>query len=368
MLPVMTSASRWNGYLFSLLMLATMTYSLPELFRYAGQQDQALELYLDGDLARDFESRFDQELPLRDAAIHFWGNLRYLLFHEGQDGVVLGQEDWLYSAEELRYPAHLERIIPAHIEKLESAHRALTERGQRLILLPVPMKITTYPEYLGQRLPDPIRTLSPAFAETLTQLQLPFVDLISAFNLQRDTSPLFLARDTHWSPQGARLAAETIAAALPQLSGNRHYRTEQLTDLHHQGDLTRFILTSDGIADGYRASEIIPGFETLPVLTEFTGDALFGNAGDLGIDLVGTSYSKLDTWHFIGFLQQALSRDISSYALEAVGPYAAMDAYLEETADSGELPTTVLWEFPVRTLLRPLNPHKSWQQTLDEQF
>lgn len=368
MFPVMTRASRWNGYLFCLLLVAMMIYGVPQLLRYAGSQDQALTLYLDGELARDFEGEFDQQLPLRDLAIRFWGNLRYLVFREGENGVVLGQQHWLYTTEELVYPSRLDTVLAGHLSRIGEFREALARRQQQLILVPVPMKVATYPQYLGRTLPAPVARLYPRLIETLNQRQWPHVDLATAFHQPvGDDEPLFLARDTHWSPRGARLAADTIARTWPELQGDRSFRTERLDDSRYQGDLTGFILTSDGLAEGYKASEVVPRFETHGDLTMPTTAALFGDHSDRGVDLVGTSYSQIERWHFTGFLQQALAREVSTFAVEALGPYAAMERYLADTHRDAQ-PDTVIWEFPVRALLQPLDPNKSWQQSLDEQF
>ena len=67
--------------------------------------------------------------------------------------------------------------------------------------------------------------------------------------------------------------------------------------------------------------------------------------------LVGTSYSRIDDWNFVGFLKEALHSDILSIAVEAKGPFQAMDEFLASDALQDPALTTVVWEFPVRTLL-----------------
>jgi hypothetical protein len=79
-------------------------------------------------------------------------------------------------------------------------------------------------------------------------------------------------------------------------------------------------------------------------------DSLFGEEA-VSLALVGTSYTRIDDWNFVGFLKEALQRDLVSVALEARGPFQSMNEFLAgPAAKSGEL-QTVIWEFPLRTLL-----------------
>jgi alginate O-acetyltransferase complex protein AlgJ len=91
-------------------------------------------------------------------------------------------------------------------------------------------------------------------------------------------------------------------------------------------------------------------YETVASEQGLGADALFGDI-EQRLMLVGTSYSRIDDWNFAGFLKEALQSDLLMVALEARGPFQAMDEFLaSEAFDSPEL-ATVIWEFPVRTLL-----------------
>ncbi|WP_409524812.1 alginate O-acetyltransferase AlgX-related protein, partial [Pseudomonas sp.] len=89
-------------------------------------------------------------------------------------------------------------------------------------------------------------------------------------------------------------------------------------------------------------------YETLKA--QQSADDLFAEQ-DQSLLLVGTSYSKIDDWNFVGFLKEALNRDLLSIAVEARGPFEAMNQFLASDQLASPQIDTVVWEFPLRTLL-----------------
>ena len=64
-------------------------------------------------------------------------------------------------------------------------------------------------EALGPHVREPFRY----FAEVGDGLPYPVIDLFSAFETSEEF-PLFFARDPHWNPSGAGLAARSVYAGL----------------------------------------------------------------------------------------------------------------------------------------------------------
>ena len=52
--------------------------------------------------------------------------------------------------------------------------------------------------------------------------------LREAFLAQKEQQPLFLPTDTHWTPYGARLAAQELARQHPELVGSTPYTSRQV--------------------------------------------------------------------------------------------------------------------------------------------
>lgn len=361
--PVMRRASRWNGYLFCALLVAMVVYALPKSLGYLASQRETFSLYLNGGLARDFESDFDGGVPFRDAAIHFWGNVHYLLFHEGQPGVIIGKDSWLFSNQELLVPARFDLVLEDHLRDITSVQKQLHAQGKRLIMIPVPMKVTLYHEKLDRRLNPRLLTLEQDFSAALSARGIEHQPLSDTFQAAKARSQLFLARDTHWTPEGAKLAAEKVAASFAELKGNTRYHADVRPALRYEGDLTRFIRTSEWLAAGLRAPEQLSHHEIAPVLDTVTEDALFGSS-QRPLLLIGSSYSDNDTWNFTGFLQQAFSREVVSLSVSEKGPYYAVQQFLKAPPEWAEEVDVVLWEFPVRTLLNQDRRVASWQRSL----
>ena len=156
---------------------------------------------------------------------------------------MLGRNGWLFYRPDMRYVVEPNRVAPGDaeakwirptaglsqrevVEKTIVAFRdQLKERGISLLVMPVPGKPSIYPDRLTRRpaansaaFPSP--TL--AMIESLRGQGVEIVDLFSRFQSYRATNQapeaeLYLGQDTHWTPLGARLAAETVATRLREL-------------------------------------------------------------------------------------------------------------------------------------------------------
>ncbi|WP_041523925.1 alginate O-acetyltransferase AlgX-related protein [Gilvimarinus agarilyticus] len=370
MYPVMKNASRWNGYLFCGLLVVMMVYSIPQLVTFASTEEETLSLYLDGQLSRKFEQRFDGDLPFKTKSISFWSDIRYVLFNEGESGVVVGRDDWLYSNEELLIPNKLDEVLSGHLAKIKSINDELKLAGRDLIIVPVPLKAAIYPEHLKRPLDARLSGLYQKFLDDLKNSNIKAVPLDLTFNdykaKNKSGAPLYLARDTHWSPAGANLAAQAVAQMFPDLVEGKRYQSATHDTTDYQGDLTNFVLAGNWLAGSIRAPEVVPVYETVPIVDENSPDALFGDV-EQSIDLVGTSYSEIEAWNFRGFLQQSLARDVTSFSLKEKGPFVSMSEYMESELSASDS-ASVIWEFPVRVLLMPDERVESWQEALKNQF
>ena len=352
MFPVMNSASKINGMLFIVLLCGMCLYSLPTVLGFASSQNpsQAMSLFLDGKLVRKFEQHYDQSLFLRTPSIELWADLQYALFREGASGVVLGHDGWLFTNQEYLLPSNLERNLDKQLALIDNARKQLAGKGVRLILLPIPMKLDTYAEHSRLAPNAQLSGLYQDFRARLAEHGIASVDLRGAYQRAAASEPLFLRNDTHWSPKGAELAAQTLALQFPELTGSTTYVTQAVGEKQVPGDLLNYLKFDPSFAPGYFAPVHITLHETLKQAQPLIADSLFADEA-VSLALVGTSYTRIDDWNFSGFLKQALQRDLVSVALEARGPFEAMNAFLASpAAASGDI-QTVVWEFPLRTLL-----------------
>jgi hypothetical protein len=167
---------------------------------------------------------------------------------------VLGRDHWLFYRPDLRYLVDPDRREagpsdskwvqpPDHSTHRESVERAilrfrdqLKERGIMLVVMPVPGKPSVYPDQVTGRAVGKARQFRSPTLELLDGLQrqgVATVDLFAAFQMARETSgPLYLARDTHWTPLGAQIASQAVAVKLGEMTlapaNRKEFRTQRV--------------------------------------------------------------------------------------------------------------------------------------------
>ncbi|WP_460415898.1 alginate O-acetyltransferase [Pseudomonas sp. microsymbiont 2] len=348
MYPVMNSASKANGVIFALVLAAMFVYSLPPVLSFARTQTDSWNLFVDGKLLRKFEQAYDKRFFLRDPSVELWADAQFQLFGEGTKGVVLGKDGWLYTNQEYRVPNDLEANLASQLEQIAKVERQLAEHGKQLVLLPLPMKLDIYAEHAEHTFDPRVISLYDRFVADLQARQLDVVPLREAYLRNLAGPRLFLKSDTHWSPDGARLSAYELARQRPRLLGDQVYVSRKTGDKEVKGDLMNYLqFDHTRLAPQFGPSPIAL-YETLRA--EQSSDDLFAEQAQ-SLLLVGTSYSKIDDWNFVGFLKEALNRDLLSIAVEARGPFEAMGQFLASDQLHNPQITTVVWEFPLRTLL-----------------
>jgi alginate O-acetyltransferase complex protein AlgJ len=153
-----------------------------------------------------------------------------------------------------------------------------------------------------------------------------------------DGQQVFLRTDTHWTPEGAQIAAEALAKTIAEkapLSGEpQHFVTEPAEKVTHKGDLRLFLPLDPLFENLMPKTEPLQKRNTVAAQDQAGGDdALFANT-EVPVALIGTSYSANPNWNFVGALKQALNSDVVNYAEDSP-------------------PQVLIWEFPERYL--PVN-------------
>lgn len=356
---------RWNrllGALFIALLVPLTLVSLQPLVTPAPAADAGLST-LDGSRQRQLETRFDDGFPGRRLSLNLWTAFEVAVFGDGRPGVVIGRDGWLYTDEEFKLVDQADRHFADNIAYIKGVADRLAKAGIPLLVTVVPAKAEVYAQHLGERQPDPAQaTLQARTMAALAEAGVPAIDLAPAIEAGEASGQTFFRTDTHWTPYGARLAADAVVAAM-QARGLASDATRQGdhrmvagASQPHRGDLLSFLPL-----DPYFES-LLPQPDTVviekPEAPAAAGDDLFGDAAAPAVALVGSSYSANPLWNFRGWLEAGLDEAVANYAKEAVGPFPPMAAYLASDDLRAARPRAVIWELPVRAMVAKPDPKR----------
>lgn len=214
---------------------------------------------------RGFESNLEDRSIAGDFYRETFRQGAYSVFHEGSHQVVRGRGNMLHFGLDVRSILNRNPMqpVPKSVAKepqstaftspaeaiLDFAEQ-LRERGIQLLLVPIPVKASIYPESLGVEMPGPLT--SPYQESLFARLReggVVVLDLAPIFWEQRANAPLYLQRDTHWTPQGMELTAKIIADSIktyeefPQMAqGSQAFQAELRPQVvQDTGDLARML-------------------------------------------------------------------------------------------------------------------------------
>ncbi len=311
----------------------------------------SLSYVIDGEATRDLDTVYKNELPHRAPSVGLFGNVRYALLGAGRKGVIVGDEGWFFTAEEFKSVPATE--IDDAAERIAKIRDDLQARGITLVLAPLPAKSDIYAE----EVPSLLRSTAMAdaygaFTAALGQRDITVADMRKALLAAKPFGEVFLKSDTHWSPAGAKAAAEAIQSSI-QKTGidlpSQELTAQWQTPVSLWGDLTKFVTSPDYAPRVGLSEESVPIYRT-SVSAEASGTDIFGDDSSVPVMLVGTSYSANETWSFADFLRQAVKADVVNVAKEGLGPGVPMMDLLAGTALDETMPSVIVWEFPIRYL------------------
>lgn len=318
----------------------------------------SLSSALDGAWAASYEKDFNKTTRIHAPSRTAWALLNYVFFREGSNGVLVGRDGWLFTREEFDYHPYQAENVEKNLAFIAKTQKRLAERDIKLLVTLVPAKARVYRAYLGRyAFPSYREGVYDQAARWLRASGIPLADPLPAMTRQAGQKPLFFKTDTHWTPEGAHIAAATAArrarAAWPDLDlAPAGFRTVDLGTDRHEGDLLRYIPLGPLSGEMGLKPESLRRVRTEKEEYATAASRLFAD-DPLPVALVGTSYSANPDWNFDGYLQEALRAGILNAAKEGLGPFETMKAYLSSPALSENPPRLVVWEIPERYLTVP---------------
>lgn len=330
---------------------AVANFSLPDrLAPTQTPEETSLSFYFNGGATGQLEKLYRDGLPHRQLAVELVGAARYLLLGEGRRGVVVGENGYLFTDEEFRFPGNQGALLAASVDQIAEVSKTLASRNVKLVIVPLPMKSDIYEQELHRPAASAFaKDIYDNFRAALSQRGISSVDTRSALLAAENRKQVFLKTDTHWTPAGAEAVAGAVAA---QALGENPsvYELSSAADAKIEGDLVKYV-TGGPFSQlvGLGTETVTPvSISAKAASTQVTD--LFGDTTAIPVALVGTSYSANDLWSFAPLLSFKTGLDVANAALVGQGPVMPMRKYLASLSDTAALPQTVIWEFPIRFL------------------
>lgn len=273
--------------------------------------------------------------------------------YDGSDFLMLrqGRDGWLFrDRADFRVLKPLDEDIRAGVEALAAA---LTQRGTNLVIVVPPTRGIAAAGEIDRA--DPAQAgfdVAAAVAAYHARLQeFRAAGAIVPDILAHDAdlgADFFLRRDTHWSAEGARVAARAVAGALRDVPAygvlpKRAFVTEAAGS---EEAAERMGEAAEKMCDIEIEPQRANLYRTSPAGADAA--ALLADAPPPQVVLVGTSFSRRDDGdsNFTGFLEEALSADVLNAAVSGGGADASITAYLASAEFRKAPPKILIWEFP----------------------
>ena len=249
-------------------------------------------------------------------ALGMWSMRSFFGFSTNPDATVLNGR-WA-KAVETHYDEEFNPIVNEELNLqgnyalVEGVRQKLKEQGVTLVMAILPAKARLYPEHLGEVKPSSIHAnLYQDFHARVAADKILAPDLLGPLQQAKQSGQqVFLRTDTHWTPEGAQVAAENLAKAIAEkapLNGEpQRFVTEPAEKITHKGDLRQFLPLDPLFENLMPAQEPLVKRNTREADNQpASDDALFADA-QVPVALIGTSYSANPNWNFVGALKLSL--------------------------------------------------------------
>lgn len=262
-----------------------------------------------------------------------------------------GYDGWFFRNNDLKMDFS---ISPESAQYFGRLSAALERRGVRLVMVPLLSRALMAPGMINHDDPSQAN-YDPALAEAS------YGKMIESLRAQKisvvDLSPLVKSygsgdpyeynfkRDIHWKPEGAQLVAQETAkelAALPEYAG----LSKVDVNMKKGGQVGRAGTIREEIQKLCRG-EIEPEYfnEYKPEKkSEGTQDALFGDVSESPVHLVGTSFSAVDEFGFVNFLEKESHVEVINFAIAGGEMFSSLLSYLSSPLFAKNNAKIMLWE------------------------
>jgi SGNH hydrolase-like domain, acetyltransferase AlgX len=269
--------------------------------------------------------------------------------------------------------------LDEHIEIIQAINNALKKRNIKLVIALIPMVHSVYSNQLpnGFVRPRLQRELYGVLQQRLNRLGVETPNLEQAFmqHPSRKTlvDPLFMRTDHHWSPTGGLEAARVIAQHIQSKHAGILAGIPEVKYDIHLADRKTYPLFSSLYKKLPASEQAKVKLDQIRVPEFALAKTDSGSGLGLGLGLltdttpriieVGSSFSDIDEFGFVGGLAYRLSRDVLNAAHGGVESFVPMAEYLASDAYQNNPPAMIVWEMPIKLMvfgMRPINNADEW--------
>lgn len=267
--------------------------------------------------------------------------------------IVAGDDGWVFrTGTDFREDFSLHPQTVVYMKRLQDAFEYA---GITFVYLIPPTRGITEGNFATGKDPESVEFLKKRpqvianYKKMIDTLKAAGINVIGLTNTEEGRS-YFYKRDHHWNPEGAKLAAETVAGFIkskPVYADlvKTPYITKDMGEYDYDGPIGEVV---QPICKLTLMAEKTKKFTTELKTTADDSSALFDEKGFPEVVLVGTSNSAADpsVANFEGFLKEALSVDIYNASIIGAGIDAPIQAYLNSKTYREHKPKVVIWETP----------------------
>ena len=187
-----------------------------------GEQPQIADLFRQTPTRaslRQLESGLESNCRLAQMIRPWMQYARFVLLEDAGDKAVIGRGAWLFYRPAVQYLIEPWSSSDDIFAAILSFRDDLAKRGIELLVMPAPNKASIYPEMLAAGAAGVSEPVNAKTKDVLARLKSPALrSLICSRSMSKARQTVgspdyYLARDSHWSPEGMRLAADAVAQA-----------------------------------------------------------------------------------------------------------------------------------------------------------
>ena len=317
---------------------------------------------------------------------HLRAQVIRILSHGSPDAFV-GREGWLFDGRELTALTSTGALKPEITDPLGKTSQAadtvlafaqqLKERGIPLLLIPLPMKASLYPEYITGTDPEfseaPLyHPCQPELYERFAKADIDVQDVTAALlQLKERRKRLFFRQDTHWTPDAMQELARAIAAHVKKkypgvAAPDRLILDAKAPDAQDYGDLAQRLNQSAPGAAYAPESTVLLTFPTLEndpqssIVLLGGGDAQVFDDPALGY--VPDAHPRAQPMR-AGFAQHLgvyLGQPLDTYTTRTDATQAPRQTFAQRLDDEVRAKQLVIWLLPARDLVLPPSARVKW--------